>query len=360
MDEENKKLFAGQNEQYEKESRKSGKSRKPEKPGRTGNPGKSSEPVRARCSNESGAPGEAGEPGEAGKIGENAEKIEEEREEIKETGVVEKIGEASKAETEGEEEISSLPGRRSSLFLKLTALCVIIIFTALVLGGFLEIFTLPSLDFLVESQRLSRDPLVQELKQAVVRVTAIPKGQADPFSRQQRGTGFNISPKGLIVTNRHLVEEAGSLIVSFSGREDCRVAGWWIDPDVDLALITLEEGDFPFLDLEKEMLPQMGEQVMIIGNPLSYPRVVIQGKITGYRELNLDHFPQPVLEIDASIYGGSSGSPVFNKEGKVVAIIYASLKGQGEECARGLALPVALLDDYRDYVISTEKEKEKL
>ena len=351
LDRENKKLSAGQNEWYEK---------KPEE---------SCESVMPGGSHESGAFARAGEQKETEKAGRNAEKIEEEENEgIKETDAVGKIGEASESEAleiettkreaveiEEEEDDASFPARRRSLLFKLTALFVIIIFTTLALGSFLKIFSLPALDFLVESQELSRDPLVRELKRAVVRITAFSGGQGDPFSKQLRGTGFNISPEGLIVTNRHLVEDAASLTVSFSGGEKCRIAGWWIDPDADLALITLVEGDFPFLELEKEMLPQTGEQVMIIGNPLSFPRVVIQGKITGYRELNPDHFPQPVLEIDASIYGGSSGSPVFNKEGKVVAIIYAAMEGQEEEDTRGLALPVTLLEDF---IVSTENNKE--
>lgn len=224
------------------------------------------------------------------------------------------------------------------------ALFVVIIFIALALGSFLEIFTLPSLDFLVESQKLSRDPLVQELKQAVVRITAVPEGQADQVSRQQRGTGFNISAEGLIVTNRHLVENAGSLIVSFPGQESCRVADWSINPAVDLALITLEGGNFPFVDLEREVLPVVGDQVMIIGNPLNYSGVVMRGEFTGYWQL--DEFPTPVLEIDASIHGGSSGSPVFNEEGKVVAVIFAAVEAQNEEGTRGLALPAALLEDF--------------
>lgn len=241
------------------------------------------------------------------------------------------------------EDTCSLPSRQGSLFFKLTALLVVIIFTVLVLGGFLEIFTLPALDFLVESQKLSRDPLVQELKQAVVRITAAPEGKADLISRQQRGTGFNISAEGLIVTNRHLVEDAGSLSVSFPGRGSCRVTGWSISSAADLALITLEGGKFPFVALERESLSAVGDQVIIIGNPLNYSGVAMRGEITGYWQL--DEFPGPVLEIDASIHGGSSGSPVFNEEGKVVAVIFAAVEGQDEEDTRGLALPADLLED---------------
>ncbi len=244
---------------------------------------------------------------------------------------------------QNEGEVHSPPGRQRSFFFKLITLFVFVIFIVLVLGSLLDIFILPSPNFLVESQRLSQDPLVQELKQAVVRITVSSRTQTGVVTRQQSGTGFNIRAEGLIVTNRHLVEDAAYLTVSFSGREKCRVVDWSINPAADLALITLESGDFPFVDLESEALLPVGEQVTIIGNPLNYYRVAIRGEISGYWRLH--GLSRPVLEIDAPVYQGSSGSPVFNKEGKVVAVIYATAERQGEEGTRGLALPVAFLED---------------
>ncbi len=233
---------------------------------------------------------------------------------------------------------------RRSLFLKPTVFLVVIIFATLALGSFLKIFTLPSLDFLVESQRLSRDPMVKSLREAVVGIVATPEGIAYPVSRQQRGTGFNISAGGLIVTNRHLLEDAGSLTVSFPGRESCRVTGWSFSALADLGLINLAGENLPFVELEKEQQPEVGDKVLIIGNPLNYSNVVMCGEITGH--IRIKDFSKPVLEIDAPIHGGSSGSPVFNEEGRVVAVIFAALESGSKGDVRGLALPVELLDGF--------------
>ncbi len=195
-----------------------------------------------------------------------------------------------------------------------------------------------------ESQRLSRDPLVKDLRETIVGIVATPEGKAYPVSRQQRGTGFNISAGGVIVTNRHLLEDAGSLTVTFPGRGSCRITGWSISALADLGLIYLTGDNLPFVELEKEQPPEVGDNVLIIGNPLNYSRIAMSGKITGYRQL--DDCPVPVLEIDVPVHGGSSGSPVFNANGKVVAVIFAALDDGSEGDIRGLALPVGLLDDF--------------
>ncbi len=245
---------------------------------------------------------------------------------------------------EGKDPLPSVRRRRGALFFKPAVFLVVIIFTVLVLGNFLKVFTLPSLNFLIESQSLSRDPLVKHLREAVVAIAVTPEGRTFSVPQQQRGTGFNISPGGLIVTNRHLLEDADSVSVTFPGRENCRVTGWSSSVSSDLGFITLDGDNLPFVEIEEERQPEAGDEVLVIGNPLNYSRVAMSGEITGYRIL--DDCRLPVLEIDVPVHGGSSGSPVFNSEGKVVAVIFAALSGENEGEIRGLALPAELLIDF--------------
>jgi serine protease Do len=242
-------------------------------------------------------------------------------------------------EQNGEESLLPEQKRRIPFILRLTALIVLAAFIALALGNVWQFLTLPSLDFLIESQRLRQDPLVQELQQAVVQVRAAAKTGGN---REKRGTGFNIHSDGLIVTNRHLVENAAYITIFFPGRRNYQALGWSSSPAADLAIITLRGQDLPVVALD-DSLPVVGEKVIIIGNPLNFIKVVMRGEVTDYREV--EGLPEPLLELDAPIQRGSSGSPVFNEEGRVVAVVFATVESGEKGERRGLALPVSLLQD---------------
>jgi S1-C subfamily serine protease len=242
-------------------------------------------------------------------------------------------------EQNGEETWPPDQKQQTPLIFKLTALIVLAAFAAFALGNLLHVFTLPSLDFLIESRRLRQDPLVQELQQAVVQVQIATRGK---INREQRGTGFNIRSDGLIVTNRHLVKDAASITVLFPGRRAYQAVYWSSSSAADLAIIGLKGQNLPVVALE-ESLPVIGEKVIIIGNPLNFIKVVMRGEVTNYWQV--DELPEPLLEINAPIQRGSSGSPVFNEKGRVVAVIFATVEGRNKEETRGLALPAALLQD---------------
>lgn len=222
--------------------------------------------------------------------------------------------------------------------LGVVALIVAFAFLFAVTGRQLYYFFGPSMQFLRESWALADDPLVIELRDSVVQVYIEPVAGA---SRQQlRGSGFNLAQEGLIATNRHLVENALSVRVSFPGRGTFSAESWVVSPYTDLALVILDTEELPYVDISSQ--PAMpGEEVLIIGNPLQFARVANRGEVLGYREARGREIP--VLVIEALIYPGSSGSPVFNDQGEVVGIIYATLRGSAPDEIRGLAISAAEL-----------------
>ncbi|MDO9565417.1 MAG: serine protease [Candidatus Desulfaltia sp.] len=240
-------------------------------------------------------------------------------------------------------------GRRHiPLFIKLTAVFVFVIFTVIVLANFLQVFNMPSHDFFSESRILGRDPVIKELKKAVVQVRVVTgEGKGYSAGREQKGTGFNIRDDGLIVTNDHLIRDASSISVSFPGRGTFQAVEWYGSPFVDLAIISLEAKGLPFLELEKNnSIPMAGDEVTVIGNPLNFTGVALRGKVDGY--YNVDGLSVPVLILDTTIYRGNSGSPVFNKDNRVVGVIFASSEGRNGEKNRGLAVHISLLQEILD------------
>ncbi len=205
----------------------------------------------------------------------------------------------------------------------------------------LSVFTGPTFSFLRESWSLSADPLVGELSLAVVRLqvssaSTAPQGELG-------GSGFNISSRGLVVTNRHLVEDASLVRVSFPEKGTFIASEWYISEQADLALIPLDSSGLPVVALAADPAVS-GDELLVIGNPLQYTRIANRGTLAGYRQVG--NGAGRLMVIAAEIYPGNSGSPVFNRAGEVVGIVFATIRGDDATESLGLAVPVETLKKY--------------
>ncbi len=211
---------------------------------------------------------------------------------------------------------------------KVVSLFVLLTFIFLIFYNLITLINLPALDFLETSWELVRRPEIRVLREAVVKVK-VPGG---------RGTGFNIDEDGLIITNYHVIAGKRDIRVSFSGQVEHRGEALETFPEIDLAVVDIKGDNLPVLEIVERELT-VGEEVIIIGNPLGLFKVPTKGVIIG--ETTLEGWNEAVLLIKGPVYKGSSGSPVFDMEGKVVAIIFAVFKGKEEIV--GLAVPVEVL-----------------
>src|SRR5437868_5675717 len=152
------------------------------------------------------------------------------------------------------------------------------------------------------------------------------------------GSGFFIRP-GQVLTNLHVVEGAHHAeIRTFEGKgKTYQVKGLVdVDGDGDLAVLSIDMPAERTRAVElTAVVPDEGERIFVIGNPLRLEGSVADGIVSAVREVpNLGH----IVQITAPISHGNSGSPVFNMRGQVVGVVTIKVvNGQNINLALGAA-----------------------
>ncbi|MDP9120520.1 MAG: Do family serine endopeptidase [Acidobacteriota bacterium] len=169
-------------------------------------------------------------------------------------------------------------------------------------------------------------------------------GQPEDYRSDAGGSGFVISPDGLVVTNYHVVEGATEVKVRLDDRDyTAKVKG--IDPNTDIALLKIEAGHpLRYLELGDSDRLRVGDWVMVVGNPLNLDKTVTTGVVSakgrslGISDIAFENF----IQTDAAINFGNSGGPLIDLQGQVVAI--ATAINYGAENI-GFAVPVNTLKE---------------
>lgn len=166
----------------------------------------------------------------------------------------------------------------------------------------------------------------------------VPEGRQPDYSGQ--GSGVIISSNGEVLTNNHVVANAGAIKVKlFDGRElEAEVLG--SDANTDLALLKLKDAtQLPVAQLGDSDALNVGEWVMAIGNPFGLEATVTVGVLSGKGRVIGAGPYDDYLQTDTSINPGNSGGPLFDIAGRVVGINTAIFRGgQGI----GFSIPINL------------------
>ena len=143
------------------------------------------------------------------------------------------------------------------------------------------------------------------------------------------GSGFQISPDGMVVSNYHVVSEytshPGRYRIEYLGHDGARGEMVLIDIDVinDLALLKREDYGGPYLRIS-DTLPRQGESIFSLGNPHDLGLTVIPGTYNGISA----HSLYERIHFSGSINPGMSGGPVLNPQGEVVGVNVATAGNQ--------------------------------
>ncbi len=165
------------------------------------------------------------------------------------------------------------------------------------------------------------------------------------------GSGVIVDPKGYILTNNHVIENAQEINVRLSdGRKfSAKLIGR--DPKTDLAVLRVEApGPLPAAELGDSDQLRVGQWAVAIGNPFGLDRTVTVGIIsaTARTRVGVTQY-ENFIQTDASINPGNSGGPLLNLDGKVIGVNTAIVAaGQGI----GFSIPINQAKDVMRQLIA--------
>jgi len=171
----------------------------------------------------------------------------------------------------------------------------------------------------------------------------LPFGFTMPQQQQAteaRGSGFIISPDGIIVTNNHVVKDNQSVSVTLDDGTELPAKVIGTDSRTDIAILKINAGHpLPYLSLGDSDKIRVGEWVIAVGDPFGLGGTVTAG-ILSARGRDIGDGPyDSFLQIDAPINQGNSGGPLFNQDGKVVGVNSAIISPSGGSVGIGFAIP---------------------
>jgi serine protease Do len=153
------------------------------------------------------------------------------------------------------------------------------------------------------------------------------------------GSGFLVDPKGVVLTNFHVIDGADQVVVELKDGRKFTSKDMHGDPKTDLAIIRIQDAKpFPYLEMGDNNAMEIGDRVLAVGAPFRLAGTVTAGIISAKgRNLRMNMY-EDFLQTDAAINPGNSGGPLVNLEGKVIGISSAIKSRTGGFQGVGLAI----------------------
>jgi len=177
------------------------------------------------------------------------------------------------------------------------------------------------------------------------------------------GSGFIISPDGVVITNQHVTQGAEQIVVTTRDGRDLPAKILGEDPLTDIAVLKVEGSGLPTAPLGNSSDLLIGEWVVAVGNPFAYllgnaEPTVTAGVVSAVGRNLLPSQGQSgiyvgMIQTDAPINPGNSGGPLANALGEVVGVNSSIFTSSGGSVGIGFAIPIEralrVADELRRY-----------
>ncbi|HHT9152515.1 MAG TPA: DegQ family serine endoprotease [Candidatus Hypogeohydataceae bacterium YC40] len=176
------------------------------------------------------------------------------------------------------------------------------------------------------------------------------------FRQQGFGSGVIVDPKGYILTNNHVVEEADEIYVTTADKKESKAKVIGRDAPTDVAVIKIEAENLPAAVLGDSDKIKVGDWAIAIGNPFGLNLTVTAGIISavGRSQVGIADY-EDFIQTDAAINPGNSGGPLLNLKGEVIGINTAIFTRTGGYQGIGFAIPISMAKTVMKSLIETGK-----
>ena len=171
------------------------------------------------------------------------------------------------------------------------------------------------------SDKVARDPQVQAASNSVLKI----RGE-NVCGRGVEGSGFVYSP-GRVMTNAHVVAGVRNPNVLVGDQEvPARVV--YYNPDIDVAVLSVNGLDRPFLRFDKD--GQARDSAAVLGYPQDGPYNVQAARIRGEQRLRSPDIYgsgsviREVFSVRSLVRPGNSGGPLLSPDGRVYGVVFAA------------------------------------
>jgi S1-C subfamily serine protease len=187
-------------------------------------------------------------------------------------------------------------------------------------------------------------------------VTIFAEYGSDPASATvAQGSGFVVSPQGYILTNSHVITNAGEgsavhaadrVYVVFQDRDRvaAKVVGWDVFDDVGLLKIDPSDHALDPVPLGNSATIAVGDPVAAIGSPFGNEDSLGVGVVSAVHRsidsLTSNFSLVDAIQTDAPINHGNSGGPLFDARGRVIGINAQIRSESGNAEGVGFAVPI--------------------
>ncbi len=183
----------------------------------------------------------------------------------------------------------------------------------------------------------------------------LPDGHGPRGLRRGLGSGFIISPDGLILTNAHVVQGARDVTVKLTDRREFRAKVVGMDKPSDVAVLRIKAENLPTVVMGDPDQVRVGAWVLAIGSPFGFDNSATAGIVSAKSRSLPDEGYVPFIQTDVAVNPGNSGGPLFDLRGEVIGINSQIYTRTGGYEGLSFAIPIDVALKVKDEILHNGK-----